>query len=224
MPIIRLKEDTVTTLPIPSARDVYYWDSYTAGFGVRVYYNGNRVYVVRYQNDKGKQSLKTLGRVDHLSLQTARRDAHSFKRNPTKTTDKIIKRRRQSRPLQEIQCAYTEKGVHHFKSKREDAKYCCTEHYHLDARTYKYNNKPAPMKSYAPYNPTITTSPDVIYLPDETPEKNDTDFALLQHQLDEMNQNIEQIIEDKVNEKLQEMLETLTSNLFTLLTSKLGGP
>lgn len=216
MPTTFLKEDNVQILPVKDGgRDTIYWDSSTQGLGLRVYNTGNRVYVIRYTTGSGHISHKTLGSADRLTLQAARSATQYRKRKAAEKLGNIYtgpKRTHQSRVEREIQCAYTKEGVHTFKTKNKYAKYCCTGHYHLN-----YNRTVPDNYKATNISPAKDSIPDVIYLPDETQERT-SDLALLQHQLDQMERRIDQLVEEKLEEKLQQMAETLVCNLFALFT------
>lgn len=223
MPNIHLKEDNIHALPLePGKRDTIYWDTITYGLGLRVFYTGSRSYVVRQRISSGNLSHKSLGPIDGLTLQSARNATrYRIKKAYPEHTDirhHHVRNERIRRSEQTVQCQYTKEKVHWFKTKRKDAKYCCQAHYHMDYDRDYYDNTAT--KTIV-INPTVTSLPDVIYLPDETPERQ-SDIALLQHQLDQMEEHLNQIVEEKVQIKLEQIIETLTGNLLTILTTKLG--
>lgn len=77
MPIRKLRQDTVKTLPYVGAhhkQQCIYWDDTLESFGVRVYASGRRTYVYTYRVNRRKR-LARLGRVDALSLEQARKKA-----------------------------------------------------------------------------------------------------------------------------------------------------
>jgi Arm DNA-binding domain len=53
----------------------YIWDTATAGFGLRVYPSGRKVFIVTYRV-RGKQRFHTVGRYGELGLEDARAEAH----------------------------------------------------------------------------------------------------------------------------------------------------
>jgi integrase len=78
MPTVRLRQDTVRTLPYSGTRNSQwiYWDETLPSFGLRVYPNGRRSYVYAYRVN-GRKRLATLGRSDVLTLDVARRKARA---------------------------------------------------------------------------------------------------------------------------------------------------
>lgn len=80
MPSIKLRQDTVRTLPFPHQnpkQQCIYWDESFECFGVRVYASGRRLYVCSYRVGRRKR-LATLGRVDVLTLDQARKKATAY--------------------------------------------------------------------------------------------------------------------------------------------------
>jgi integrase len=79
MPIIRLRQDTVRTLPFVGhvKQQCIYWDAALENFGLRVYGSGHRVYVCSYRIHRRKRLAK-LGRADVLTLDQARKKAVGY--------------------------------------------------------------------------------------------------------------------------------------------------
>ena len=80
MPIAKLRQDTVRTLPFLGKHDkqqCVYWDKALENFGVRVYASGHRVYVCSYRVEQRKRLAK-LGRVNVLTLEQARKKAMAY--------------------------------------------------------------------------------------------------------------------------------------------------
>lgn len=69
-----LDRAALRALPGPTAGkfDVVHWDDKLPGFGLRVLASGPRAYIVRYRVN-GKSRVHTLGRIDGLSLDQARK-------------------------------------------------------------------------------------------------------------------------------------------------------
>lgn len=77
MPQIKLRQDTVRTLPFigqNAKTQCIYWDTTLPTFGVRVYHGGRRTYVCAYRIRRRKRMPK-LGSVTVLSLEQARKKA-----------------------------------------------------------------------------------------------------------------------------------------------------
>ncbi len=66
----------VLTLP-PGKKDAFFWDDTLKGFGVKLNAGGARQYVAQYRTQDGRSRRITLGRVDTLSLDEARRKART---------------------------------------------------------------------------------------------------------------------------------------------------
>jgi len=79
MPIIKLRQDTVRTLPFVghSKQQCIYWDAALENFGLRVHDSGHRVYVCSYRINRRKRLAK-LGRADVLTLEQARKKAIGY--------------------------------------------------------------------------------------------------------------------------------------------------
>lgn len=72
---IKLTKSKVETLPVPTDKDqVFYWDSETKGFGLRITANGARSYVVQ-RPVNGKTRRFTLGQHGVLTCEAARKRA-----------------------------------------------------------------------------------------------------------------------------------------------------
>jgi integrase len=124
MPRIKLRQDTVKTLPyVGVASDktqCVYWDETFPGFGLRVFPNGRRGYVCSYRIQKRKR-LAVLGRADVVTLEQARRKARIYLgrvsdgEDPQEMTDKI----RASASVKTLIEKYLE---HHAKPKKRSWK------------------------------------------------------------------------------------------------------
>lgn len=80
MPIVKLRQDTVRTLPFAGKhikQQCIYWDKALENFGVRIYASGYRVYVSSYRINQRKRLVK-LGRVNVLTLDQARKKATAY--------------------------------------------------------------------------------------------------------------------------------------------------
>jgi hypothetical protein len=80
MPTLKLRQDSVRTLPFVGQhkkQQCIYWDEGLPCFGVRVHPSGRRMYVCAYRIRRRKR-LASLGRVDVLSLDQARRKATAY--------------------------------------------------------------------------------------------------------------------------------------------------
>jgi integrase len=72
---MRLTRQSVAAITLPKGKPyMITWDDALPGFGVRVNEGGSRVWVVQYRAS-GKSKRETLGRVDTVSLDDARRGA-----------------------------------------------------------------------------------------------------------------------------------------------------
>jgi integrase len=69
-----LTQRTLTSLRPAAARYVL-WDSSLPGFGIRVSTQGSKTFVLKYRLASGRVRWKTLGRVEQLSLEEARKRA-----------------------------------------------------------------------------------------------------------------------------------------------------
>ena len=69
-----LSNRAVEGLPV-GEREAFYWDRDEPGFGVRVYPNGTKVYLVRGRGPGGQQKRLAIGRHGTLSADEARRRA-----------------------------------------------------------------------------------------------------------------------------------------------------
>lgn len=217
MTALELTEEAVQSLPVPDIRygSVVYWDTYLRGFGVRVHNSGRRVYVVRYRNS-GAYVQRTVGIIDEYNIEDAReqakllirlsspRPAESDRPAPIPIRPGSYKRAQRYR----IQCGYTKgkEGIHWFVGNRENAKFCCQSHYHL-AHNHQFYG--------------LSDSYSVVVKP-PTPREKKSDFsqdlALLQSQLDSLENRLPELI----NQHVTQMLDTLFANLTTLLTTRLG--
>lgn len=56
-------------------KDIYVWDSGTAGFGLRVKPSGIKTYILQYRNKYGRVKRLSIGRVGELTLDEARKEA-----------------------------------------------------------------------------------------------------------------------------------------------------
>lgn len=80
MPTVRLRQDTVRTLPYQGTaakQQCVYWDEALECFGLRVYSSGRRIYVCSYRVNRRKR-LARLGRADALTLDQARKKAMGY--------------------------------------------------------------------------------------------------------------------------------------------------
>jgi hypothetical protein len=80
MPIVKLRQDTVRTLPFlgkHAKQQCIYWDQGLESFGVRVHPTGHRVYVCSCRIHRRKRLAK-LGRVNVLTLDQARKKATAY--------------------------------------------------------------------------------------------------------------------------------------------------
>src|SRR5918994_7431706 len=72
---MRFTRQAVASLTLPSGRPyLIVWDEALPGFGLRVNEGGSRMWVVQYRA-AGKTKRETLGRVDGVSLDDARKRA-----------------------------------------------------------------------------------------------------------------------------------------------------
>ena len=73
MPRIRLTKSAIDALPIP-ASDTVYWDSGSAGFGVKVTPKGRKVFIVLYRTGGAGSKLRkyTIGAYGRVTLHQAR--------------------------------------------------------------------------------------------------------------------------------------------------------
>ena len=79
MPQIKFRQDTIRTLPYVGVNNAQciYWDALMRGLGFRVLSGGRRSYVCAYRVHRRKR-LATLGRVDVLTLEEARKKATRY--------------------------------------------------------------------------------------------------------------------------------------------------
>ena len=56
----------------PGPKRVYVWDTDLEGFGLVVYPNGKKAFVVRYRTRSGQRRRKTVGRYGALDVKKAR--------------------------------------------------------------------------------------------------------------------------------------------------------
>lgn len=120
MPSVKLRQDTVRTLPFPyqnPKQQCVYWDESFECFGVRVYSSGRRLYVCSYRIGRRKR-LARLGRVDALTLDQARKKATAYlgkaanNEDPQDQSDQL----RIASSVREVIRAYVEQ---HAKSKKK---------------------------------------------------------------------------------------------------------
>ena len=71
---IRISRRSVEALAVESG-DAVFWDRDLAGFGVRVYASGRKVYVVQMRGPAGGPRRVTVGRHGEVSPDEARREA-----------------------------------------------------------------------------------------------------------------------------------------------------
>src|SRR5215469_4428113 len=69
----RLTKSSVEAIE-PGARDAYFWDDQTPGFGLKVTPSGARIYVLKYRH-RGAQRWLTLGRHGEITVGEARQKA-----------------------------------------------------------------------------------------------------------------------------------------------------
>lgn len=75
---MRFTRQALADIQVPVGKDsVLRWDDTLPGFGVRVSAGGARTFIVQFRNAAGQTKRMTVGRVDALSLDEARRDARS---------------------------------------------------------------------------------------------------------------------------------------------------
>ncbi len=79
MPTVKFRQNTIKSLPYSGSGNAQciYWEAGFPCFGTRVYPNGRRSYVCSYRV-QGRKRLATLGRVDILTLEQARKQARAF--------------------------------------------------------------------------------------------------------------------------------------------------
>lgn len=75
---MRLTKQAIEALTLPPGKkDAFFWDDTLKGFGVKLNAGGARQYVAQYRTQDGRSRRITLGRVDTLSLDEARRKART---------------------------------------------------------------------------------------------------------------------------------------------------
>lgn len=120
MPSLRLRQDTVRTLPYIGAgrkQQCVYWDEALECFGLRVHPSGRRVYVCAYRVNRRKR-LATLGRADVLTLDQARKKATAYLGKVANLEDPQDERdqQRQLKTVDELCAAFIE---NHAKKKKK---------------------------------------------------------------------------------------------------------
>jgi Arm DNA-binding domain len=71
----KLTEKAVDILAPDPDHDQFIWDSDLAGFGVRVYPTGRRVYIAQYRTAAGQTRRQSLGQHGTITTEQARRKA-----------------------------------------------------------------------------------------------------------------------------------------------------
>jgi integrase len=79
MPVATLDARTVDKLPVVPGRRVEYFDDSLPGFAVRVSPSGHRSYVLTYAAEDGSNRRVTIGRVERISLASARAKARALR-------------------------------------------------------------------------------------------------------------------------------------------------
>lgn len=88
----KLTKTVARAFPTPEWGYVRHWDAELAGFGVRVTASGARSWIVTYRAD-GKQRTHTIGGVDEISAEAARRKAAEAKTDARAGRDIVAERR-----------------------------------------------------------------------------------------------------------------------------------
>ena len=104
--------------PDPEGRDLAYWDSALAGFGVRVKPSGAMAYLVPYRTREGRSHRVTVGRVGRLTPEEARREARRVLGEVDKGHDPAEAKRsaRRDMTIDQLCDLYLAEGAHHKKA------------------------------------------------------------------------------------------------------------
>lgn len=79
MPVVRLTKQTIDALVLPPGKkDDIFWDEALRSFGVKLNSGGSRQFVAQYRAPDGRKPRVTIGRVDTLSLDDARKKARTI--------------------------------------------------------------------------------------------------------------------------------------------------
>ena len=68
----KLSKKFIESIPLPSNKETFYWDSEIKGFGIKVYPTGKKAYVLQYRNLNGQSKRLTLGYHGQISTDQAR--------------------------------------------------------------------------------------------------------------------------------------------------------
>ena len=71
----RLTKRLVEKTAADSARDLFLWDDKLAGFGLRIYPSGKRIYVYQYRTRDGRPRRATIGQHGPMTTESARQMA-----------------------------------------------------------------------------------------------------------------------------------------------------
>ena len=75
-PSVRFNRQTLDALTLPPGKAAgFFWDDALKGFGIKLNAGGSKQWVVQYRTPDGKTPRLTIGRVDTVSLDDARRQA-----------------------------------------------------------------------------------------------------------------------------------------------------
>jgi hypothetical protein len=229
--VLTLTEESIPTLPAPeegsNLKYRIFWDNKLAGFGVRVLSSGKRTYIVQYRNINGNYEQTTIGDVDEIELKRARSKYRRYRNTYRLHRIKIAAQKRKEQmktkrdynkpaPAFTIECGYVKEGVHFFKTKKENAKYCCQAHYHANYNRGYYDLSSAPTLIT---NAKINNSESVIHLPDQSktkwvaPDEHTQSIALLQNQLDQLEAKFPEMIRKAVEQHIEQMFANLLNKL-----------
>lgn len=84
---------TVVEKARPAEKDVWIWDSVLPSFGLRIWPNGTKVFVVRYRTQAGTQRKLTIGKADLFTPDEAREKARDVLRQAKEGGDAVTDRR-----------------------------------------------------------------------------------------------------------------------------------
>lgn len=100
----RLSKRTVDALT-PDAKDYFVWDSDMAGFGLRVWPTGRKVYLIQYRDSGGRTRRKGLGKHGIVTADEARSEARTLLASVAKGSNPSEDaRRKKSAPTVEELC------------------------------------------------------------------------------------------------------------------------
>ncbi len=121
---MRLTQQTIERMTYRKVKPSpdYHWDGKTTGFGVRVYPDGKRSFVITYRTKSGTKKFMIIGKYGVMTLDEARRRARELLGEAERGNDPLAERqhKRGEITLNELADRYIEHFQHHKRSWKHD--------------------------------------------------------------------------------------------------------